>query len=378
MNAVIAIDSFKGSLTSLQAGEAAARGIRRACPDAHIRVFPLADGGEGTAEAIVFGAGGQMRRVRVSDPLGRPIQAFYGVIHGEKTAVIEMACAAGLPLLSQSERNPLRTTTYGVGELIRHAVEHGCRDFIVGIGGSATNDGGVGMLSALGVRFLDRNGNPVAQGAQGLFDLAKIDVSDMLPALRDCRFSVACDVKNPLCGESGCSAVYGPQKGATPDMVADMDTALARYAALTREIFPEADDTRKGCGAAGGMGFAFLSYLNAELRSGIAIVMEAIGPEEHVKDADIVITGEGRMDGQSSMGKAPVGVAGLAKKYGKPVVALAGGVTADAVRCHDYGIDAVFSILRAPCTLAEAMDTARAEENLAATAEQVIRLFSAR
>lgn len=377
MNVLVAIDSFKGSLSSLQAGEAASRGIRRALPDARVSVLPLADGGEGTAEAIVLGAGGEMRRVRVSDPLGRPITAAYGIIHGGKTAVIEMASAAGLPLLSEDERDPLYTTTYGVGELICDAIGQGCRDFIVGIGGSATNDGGTGMLSALGVRFLDRNGDPVPQGARGLASLARMDISGLLPALRDCRFSVACDVTNPLCGENGCSAVYGPQKGATPASVAEMDKTLAHYAALTKRILPASDETRAGCGAAGGMGFAFLSYLGAELRAGIDIVMDAVSLAQHAKDADLVITGEGRMDGQSLLGKAPVGVARLSKTYGKPVVALVGGATADAVRCHDHGIDAVFSILRAPLSLAEAMEPARAEENLAATAEQVVRLFSA-
>lgn len=377
MKVTIAIDSMKGSLTSLEAGQAAAEGIKRVYDDADICVRPLADGGEGTVEALTRGMGGTLRRITVTGPLGRPVECEYGIIEENKTAVVEMAGAAGITLVTESERNPLHTTTFGVGEVIRDAIERGCRRFVVGIGGSATNDGGIGMLQALGFGMLDKDGVQVPFGALGLPDIVEITDDNVLPELTDCTFRIACDVTNPLCGERGCSAVFGPQKGADPDMIRQMDAWLEQFAALTRKKYEGADPLRPGTGAAGGLGFAFLGYTSAVLESGVKIVLEETRLEEYVKDADIVITGEGRLDGQTVMGKAPVGVAGTAKKYGKMVIAVSGCVTKDAVACNRKGIDAYFPILRGVVTLEEAMEPDNARGNLADTVEQVFRLIQA-
>lgn len=377
MKVCIAIDSFKGSLSTFEAGEAARQGVKAVYPKAEVSVSPLADGGEGTVEAIVSASGGKMIEVSVSGPLGKKVKASYGAIDETKTAIIEMASAAGLTLVPVKDRNPLHTTTYGVGELILHAMERGCRNFIIGIGGSATNDGGAGMLSALGVELLDKNGAQIKPGAAGLRDLVEIRTEKMPKDLSKCRFSVACDVKNPLCGEQGCSAVYGPQKGATPMTIADMDKSLKKYAAMTRELFPKADPDLPGAGAAGGLGFAFTAYLRAKLRPGIDIVIEATGLEEKIKAADVIVTGEGRLDGQSAMGKAPVGVAKVAKKQGKLVIALAGSIGDGAELCHGKGIDAHFPILRSPISLTEAMNPEVARRNIALAAEEAFRLIRA-
>lgn len=376
MNVLIAIDSFKGSLTSTQAGEAAADGIRRVFPDAHTTVRPLADGGEGTVDALVAGLDGTRRTVCVSDPLGRPVSASYGILpHG--VAVLEMAAAAGLPLLSAQERDPMRTTTYGVGQMICDALEQGCRTFLMGLGGSATNDGGTGMLRALGWRFLDADGQDIPQGAAGLAALRRIDESGVHPALRECRFRIACDVNNPLCGECGCSAVYGPQKGAQPQDIPYMDGLLRGYAALTRTCRPAADPEAPGAGAAGGMGFATLAYLDAQLTPGVELVLEMTDTERYIAQADIVVTGEGRLDAQTAMGKAPAGIAALAKRHGKPVIAFS-GCLGDGVRtCNAHGIDAYFPILPTCMTVEQAMETARAAAHLTDTAEQAFRLIAA-
>ncbi len=374
MNVLVAIDSFKGSISTFEAGDAVSHGIKRVFPEAEVTIAPLADGGEGTTEAVIRATHGRKKTVAVHDPLGRVIFAEYGILQN-KTAVIEMAQAAGITLIGDTQKDPLHTTTYGVGEMIADALKEGCREFLIGIGGSATNDGGIGMLEALGVRFTDKRGNRVPRGAAGLRELANINTENMLPALRTAHFSVACDVENPLCGEKGCSAVFGPQKGATPETIPLMDGWLSHYAALTQACNPTADPDAPGCGAAGGLGFAFLSYLNAELRSGIALVIEATGLEQQIQKADIVITGEGRLDGQTCMGKAPVGIAALSKKYGKPVIAVSGSVTADAVLTHAHGIDAFFPIVRKPCSLAEAMDSQNTMKNLADTTEQIFRLI---
>ncbi len=287
-----------------------------------------------------------------------------------------MSAAAGITLIQDSERNPMNTTTFGVGEMILDAISKGCRKFVIGIGGSATNDGGVGMLQALGFEFLDGKGKQVLHGAKGLKDIASIRIDHAVKELKECSFCVACDVKNVLCGDNGCSAIYGPQKGATPEMIKDMDLWLENYAHITKQTIPDSDKNIPGTGAAGGMGFAFLSYLNATLMSGIELVMKETELEKHIKDADLVITGEGRLDGQSYMGKAPVGVAKLAKKYNKQVIAFSGCVTDDAVTCNEHGIDAFFPIVRKPCTLEEAMNVDIAYKNLKDTARQVFRLIS--
>ena len=377
MKAVIAIDSLKGSLSSMEAGYAIADGIRRVHgQDAEIVVRPLADGGEGTVEALVSGMSGVTQNVMVTGPLGIPVNCEYGIIESSHTAVIEMSGAAGITLVPDEKRNPLYTTTYGVGEVIKDAIAKGCRRFIVGIGGSATNDGGVGMLQALGYGFLDKEGKQVPFGARGLEVLEEITDEYVLPELAECEFRVACDVTNILCGENGCSAVYGPQKGATPSMVMQMDNWLKHYAKLAEKKFTKANANQAGTGAAGGLGFAFLSFTNAVLESGIKIVLEETCLEKYMENADIVITGEGRLDGQTAMGKAPVGVARLAKKHDIPVIAFAGSVTKEAVACNQNGIDAFFPILRGVVTLEEAMKPENAKANMTDTVEQVFRLIN--
>lgn len=377
MKVVVAIDSLKGSLTSLEAGEAIQEGILRAIPDAEVIVRPLADGGEGTVEALTRGMNGRYEKITVTDPLGRPTDAVYGILEDSHTAILEMSAAAGITLIDAKDRNPMNTTTYGVGEMIKDAIGKGCRHFFIGIGGSATNDGGIGMLQALGYGMLDTEGKQVSFGAKGLAELVAITDEDVLPQLKECTFQIACDVKNPLCGEQGCSAVFGPQKGATPEMIAQMDSWLGKYALLTANHYKGADSNYPGTGAAGGMGFAFLSYMNAELRSGVQIVLEETKLEEYVKDADIVVTGEGCLDGQSVMGKAPIGVAVLAKKHHKKVIAFAGCVTEDAKVCNHNGMDAFFPILRNVVTREEAMQAENALRNMTDTAEQVFRLIKA-
>ena len=375
MKIVIATDSLKGSLTSLEAGQAISQGIHRAIPDAEVIVRPIADGGEGTVEALALGMNGKEVTVTVTGPLGTPVECTYGILEEQKTAIIEMSGAAGITLVPLPDRNPLYTTTYGVGEVIKDAIQRGCRHFIVGIGGSATNDGGMGMLQALGYGFLDQNEKPVAFGAKGLKDLTKITDTNVIPELKECTFRIACDVTNPLCGDRGCSAVYGPQKGATPSMIREMDKWLEDYAALSAKTFPKADALYPGTGAAGGMGFAFLTFTNAVLESGIKIILDETQLEDYIKDADIIVTGEGRLDGQTVMGKAPIGVAQIAKKYDKTVIAFSGCVTEDAALCNDAGIDAFFPILRGVVTLEEAMSREMAEQNMIATAEQIFRLI---
>lgn len=399
MKVVVAIDSFKGSLSSLEAGEAIAEGIknrldkirkvnsvetvndkkevddRKEVDDIDVIVRPLADGGEGTVEALTLGMNGRIETVEVTGPLGKKVSAEYGIIEAANTAIIEMSAAAGITLIEEKDRNPLDTTTYGVGEIICDAIKKGCRNFIVGIGGSATNDGGVGMLQALGYEFLDSENRQVCHGARGLADIKKISDEHVIPELKECTFKVACDVTNPLCGELGCSNIFGPQKGATPSMIADMDRWLGDYAKLTQEKYSKADMHHAGTGAAGGLGFAFLSYANAILESGIKIVLEETRLEDYIKEADLVITGEGRLDAQTVMGKAPIGVAKIAKKYGKKVIAFAGCVTEDASVCNEYGIDAFFPIVRNVSTLDEAMNTINARRNLVATVEQVFGLI---
>ena len=376
MKVVVACDSFKGSLSSLEAGEAIKRGVLKAIPTAEVCVRPLADGGEGTVEALALGMGGKIESVEVTGPLGEKVSCRYGILEESKTAIMEMAGAAGITLVPDEKRNPLHTTTYGVGEVIKDAISKGVRHFIVGIGGSATNDGGMGMLQALGYGMLDKDGNQVPFGAKGLKELTTITDDGVIAELKECTFRVACDVTNPLCGELGCSAVFGPQKGADKEMISQMDQWLANYATLTSEKYETANAEYPGTGAAGGLGFAFLAYTNAVLESGIKIVLEETKLENYVKDADVVVTGEGRLDGQSIFGKAPVGVAGIAKKYDKKVVAFAGAVTEDAVLCNEHGIDAFFPILRRVQTLQEAMDVTNARKNMEDAVEQVFRLLA--
>lgn len=375
MRVIHAIDSFKGSLSSRQAGEAAKEGVLRVYPDADVRVYPIADGGEGTASVLTEAVGGMTRTVTVTGPLGAPVQASYGVSADGTTAYMDMASAAGITLVEAAKRDPLHATTYGVGEMIADALRYGCRRVVMGIGGSATNDGGAGMLQALGFGLLDKDGDPIPHGAAGLARLTAVTVDTVHPLLGECVFLVACDVTNPLCGENGCSAVYGPQKGATPAMAVQMDAWLAQYAAVVKSVFPAADETAAGAGAAGGIGFALHTFLHATMQSGIALVAAETGLTDAIATADLVITGEGRLDAQTAMGKAPVGIARLAKAYGKPVIAFAGGVTRGARACRDEGIDACFPIVRGVCSLEDALAAETAYNNMADAAEEVFRVM---
>lgn len=376
MKVLIAIDSFKGSLSSMEAAAAIKEGILLASENIDVNIRPLADGGEGTATALTMGMQGKTEAVTVTGPLGDPVSASYGILN-KKTAIIEMASAAGITLVPYKKRNPLHTTTFGVGEMIADALQKGCRHFIIGIGGSSTNDCGVGMLQALGFRFLDQSGNTVSYGADGVRNIVSIDASLANPLLADCDFRIACDVTNPLCGGNGCSYIYGPQKGADPAMISQMDAWLSAFADLTQKIHnKKADKNMPGAGAAGGLGFAFSAYLGGRLQSGISIVLEETHMEAAIQDADLIITGEGRLDSQTVMGKAPVGIASLAKKYNKKVIAFCGCAADDAMLCNTYGIDAYFPILQKPVSLEEAMDPAVAGQNLKKTAEQVFRLLT--
>ena len=378
MKVVIAIDSFKGSLSSVEAGNAAAKGVKRVFPDAECIVSPLADGGEGTVDALVAGMGGEFREVEVTGPDGRPTKALYGLLPGG-TAVMEMAQAAGITLVSGAARNPLRTTTYGVGEMIRDAAAKGAKRIVMGIGGSATNDGGAGMLQALGWRLLDASGKDIQRGGAGLADISRIESpdADAYADVSGLSFRVACDVTNPLCGPNGASAVFGPQKGATPEMVAALDAALARFAAVTTASLGATGDAASapGAGAAGGLGYAFKTFLGAELRPGVELVLQETRLEDAMRDVDVVVTGEGRLDGQTVMGKAPIGVARLAKRHFAQVLAFAGCLGDGVEAVNEAGIDAYFPILRRVVTQEEALNPATAADNLTATVEQAFRLL---
>lgn len=311
----------------------------------------------------------------MTGPLGTPVNAHYGYLAEKNTAILEMAAAAGIILVRESEKNPLTATTYGVGEMIADAMERGIRNFIIGIGGSATNDGGIGMLKALGYQFSDENGQDVGEGGQALERVSSIIIEKANPILKECNFHIACDVTNPLCGKNGATYIYGPQKGVTPEIAEELDQAMNHYASVTSKFLHNDYASAEGAGAAGGLGFAFLSYLNATLTPGIDLILNAVELEKELEDTDITVTGEGRLDHQTAMGKAPVGVARLAKKYGSKVVAFAGSVTPEATACNAAGIDAFFPIVRGITTLAEAMDPQNAKSNMAAAVEQVFHLL---
>lgn len=378
MKTVIAIDSLKGSLSSMEAGMAIRQGIKNAWGDAmEVVVRPLADGGEGTIDALVEGMNGELKVITVEGPLKENVCCRYGWLRASKTAILECAESSGLSLVPSKQRNPLKTSTIGMGQVIRNATKNGVRKFIIGIGGSATNDCGTGMLTALGYRFFDENGQELFGCGESLEKIVRIDTENVLPELSDCQFYIACDVTNPLCGENGASHVYGPQKGATPDMVLRLDAGCRHFAEIVKETFGIDYVNMPGAGAAGGLGFAFAAFLNAKLESGIQIVLDEIQLENDVKDADFVITGEGCLDRQTSMGKAPIGVAKLAKKYGASVIGFAGCITDDAKACNTAGMDAYFPIIPRILTLDEAMDKDTAKRNMTDTAEQVFRLIKA-
>ncbi|GBQ87881.1 glycerate kinase [Gluconacetobacter johannae DSM 13595] len=369
MKIVIVCDSFKESLSALEVADAIEAGFREIYPEATYVKLPAADGGEGTAEALVVATGGRMLRRRVTGPLGEPVEAHFGILGDGRTAVVEMAAAAGLMLVPRGLRDPLAATTYGVGELILQALDHGCRHIILALGGSATNDGGAGMAQALGASLRDRSGAELPLGGGALGRLATIDMAGLDPRLADCRVEVACDVDNPLTGPHGASEIFGPQKGATPEMVRLLDDALAQYGCVLERTLGRAVGAIPGAGAAGGMGAGAIAFLDAALRPGVDIVMEALGLDAIVADADLVITGEGRIDGQTVHGKAPVGVGRVARRHGRPVIGIAGSLGADAQAVHAHGIDAIFSVVNRPCTLDEAL--AEAAVNVRATARNV-------
>ncbi len=359
MKVVIAPDSFKESLSAVEAAEQISAGFRVVFPDAELISLPIADGGEGTVEAMIASTGGSRIEVDVTGPLGVPVPAFYGITGDGKTAVIEMAAASGLVLVPQGRRNPLVTTTYGTGELLLHALDQGIRHFIIGIGGSATNDAGAGMLQALGVRLLDDGGQPIGHGGGELARLADIDISALDPRLRESEIEVACDVDNPLLGAEGASAIFGPQKGADAQTVAVLERNLSHFSGLVKRDLDKDIATLPGGGAAGGLGAALSAFLNAQLRSGIAIVLQAVGLEIQLSGADLVITGEGRIDGQSFHGKAPVGVARIAAGKGVPVIAVTGTFGQGYEDAFENSIDALFSISPGPQRLEEALEQSK-------------------
>ena len=373
MKIVIAPDSYKESLSAMDVATQIEAGFREIYPDAEYIKLPVADGGEGTVEAMVAATGGRTINLRVTGPTGQPVMAHFGMTgnkpDNKKCAVIEMASASGLECIPPEERNPLITTTYGTGELIKAALDLGVTEFIIGLGGSATNDGGAGMLQALGVHLLDKAGHNIGKGGQCLSELEYVDVSGMDPRLKDCRITVACDVTNPLTGPQGASAIFGPQKGANPAMVRFLDENLKHYAQVIARQTGKDVEFAPGAGAAGGLGAALLAFLNAELRSGIDIVTEAVGLEKAIVDADLVITGEGRIDSQSIKGKVPVGVAKLAKRYNKPVIGIAGSLSSDVAVVYEHGIDCVFSVLNKVCSLDDALNNAA--ENVRLTARNI-------
>jgi len=371
---IVAPQAFKGSLDAIHVGHAIARGVRQVFSHADIIVLPVADGGEGTVRALVQASGGRTITTRVMGPLESPVNATWGLLGNGETGVIEMAAASGLPLIRREQRNPMRTTTYGTGELIRHALDHGVRNLIVGIGGSATNDGGAGMAQALGARFLDENGQPIALGGGHLHRLARIDISGLDPRLRELEVEVACDVDNPLTGPNGASHIYGPQKGADPQMARELDAGLERYADIVRRDVGKEVRNLAGAGAAGGLGAGLIAFLNARLRSGVEIVFEALQLEKRLEGADLVITGEGRMDRQDLHGKAPLEVAKRARAAGLPCIAVVGSTGRDYHVVYEHGIDAVIGTVNRPM----AMDRAVAESSRLITeaAMRACRLLS--
>ncbi|NOH78564.1 glycerate kinase [Vibrio sp. RE86] len=358
MKVVIAPDSYKESLTAMEVAMAIENGFKEIMPDAEYVKLPMADGGEGTVQSLVDATGGEIVSVAVTGPLGQTVEGFYGLLGDGSTAVIEMAAASGLHLVEPDQRNPLLTTTFGTGELVKAALDKGVGHIIIGIGGSSTNDGGVGMAQALGAKLLDSQGNELSFGGGALADLDSIDLSGLDKRLADIQLEVACDVDNPLCGPKGASHVFGPQKGATPEMVEQLDANLAHYANIIRQTNGKEVIDQAGAGAAGGLGAALLGLFDASLRPGINIVMDAVNLAEVVKDADLVITGEGRIDSQTIHGKTPIGVARTAKQYNLPVIGIAGSTAQDCRVVHDHGLDAVFSVVLGATDLPTALKEA--------------------
>jgi glycerate kinase len=373
MRIIVAPDSYKGSVSALGVAKAMERGIQAVFPEAEVIKVPIADGGEGTVEALVAATGGRLLHTLVQGPLGEPVRAHWGISGDGSTAFIEMASASGLPLVPKERRDPRVTSTFGTGELMKAALDAGLRKLVVGIGGSATNDGGTGMARALGARFLDAEGHDLPEGGAALARLARIDLSGLDSRLAEASILVACDVDNPLCGPRGASAVYGPQKGATPDMVRELDLALGVYAGVATAATARDTALLPGAGAAGGLGAGLLFFTPARLRPGVAIVLETTGFEALVQGADLVLTGEGRTDFQTAMGKAPVGVAEVARRHAVPVVCLSGGLGEGADDVLAHGIDAVATTTPQPMPLEACM--AQGDALVEAAAARVCRLL---
>ncbi|MBO8138847.1 MAG: glycerate kinase [Desulfotomaculum sp.] len=372
MKVLVAVDSFKGSLSSIEVAEAVKKGIYRVFPQAQVMTVPMADGGEGTVDALVTATGGKLITVNVTGPLGAPVEAQFGLLP-DGTAVLEMAAASGLPLVPENKRNPSITTTYGTGELIKAALDYGATSIVLGIGGSATNDGGAGMAQALGVHLLDEEGKELGYGGGQLKKLHRIDTRDMDPRIKTVKIQVACDVQNPLCGPTGASAVYGPQKGAAPEMVKELDSNLRHFAGIIKKQLGVDVAEVPGAGAAGGLGAGLIAFAGAELRPGVEIVLDTVNIDSLMQDADLVITGEGQIDEQSAYGKVPVGVAARAAKYNLPVIAIAGSIGPGAAKLYELGIDSIVTIASGPLTLKEAM--ADAAELTTSASERTFRLL---
>lgn len=374
MKIVIAPDSFKESLTALEVANAIESGFKQIFPNAEFCKVPMADGGEGSVQSLVDATNGSLINVEVTAPLGNKTTAFFGLSGDKQTAFIEMAAASGLHLVPFEQRNPLVTTTFGTGELINAALDYGVKKIILGIGGSATNDGGVGMLQAVGFSFKNAKNEEIGFGGAALSEIATISTENINPRLQQVEFEVACDVNNPLCGERGAAAVFAPQKGATAPMVVMLDNALAHFANIVQQQLGIEIANQAGAGAAGGMGGGLLLLPNVQLKAGVQIIIEATGLAEKIQNADLVITGEGRMDAQSIAGKTPVGVAKTAKQFGKPVIAIVGCLREDYPVVYQHGIDAVFPIIRQLGSLDEILKSGR--ENLTSSAENVARLIA--
>lgn len=379
---VVAIDSFKGCLTSLEAGQAAAEGVRAACPSCEVLVLPVADGGDGMLDVLVSATQGRYVMLDAHDPLMKLRRTAYGISGDGKSAFIEMASISGLALVPDGQRNPMRTTTYGTGELMAHALNHGCRHFIIGLGGSATNDAGLGMLQALGFRFLDKAGHVLGSNAGGdamcgalLADVSSVDTSFVHPALQEATFTVACDVNNSFFGPDGAAFVYAPQKGADAAMVEELDKAMRQLAEVIHAATGQDISLVPGAGAAGGMGGGLMAFLHAELKPGVRLLLDALHFAKQIEGADVILTGEGKSDRQTLMGKVPWGILGVAAKQQIPVVLLAGSIE-QVEELNKAGFRGVFSINPSPLSLKEAMQKETARSNIQRTAEQIVRLLS--
>lgn len=370
----LAPDSFKESMTAKEACEAMERGIKKANPNINCIHVPMADGGEGTMQSLVDATNGKIYNLKVVGPLGNEVEAEYGILGDGEIGILEMASASGIQLVPSEKRNPLITTTYGTGQLIKACLDHGVKKLLIGIGGSATNDGGAGVIQALGGKLLDKQGNELGFGGGELGKLNSINLENFDPRLKDVNIEVACDVNNPLCGEKGASNVFGPQKGATKDMVAALDDNLKHYADVIKKHLGKDVINEPGAGAAGGLGAGLMAFLNGTLKKGIEMVIEYAGLEEKVKNADMVWTGEGSIDFQTQYGKTPLGVATVAKKHNKPVIALAGRVGEGIEILHEKGIDSIFGITKGATSLEEALE--KGQENIEKTAENIIRFIN--